>query len=391
MQRFHRSPRRASGAIWRRLRALASTRALLGALGAADPAATQRPGSSEASADVVDQLDVGVLVADLEGRIVRANPAAIELVELGELSGQPMSQALAALQQRPDKVIETRAIALNGPDGATGHALILTDRTEAERARRRLELGGRLEALGSLTAGIAHEVNNPLAFIQSNLSVLEDTAKSLREPEVRVGWSPGLEEAVDDMGALLEETREGLERIRDLVARLKSFARTPDLEATPVEVHLDRAIRQAAAIATLGHAHDIIRIEGGAGFRVTSIETAVFQILVNLLLNAVQAAEAEPEVRVHVGPEDGGVLIQVEDHGPGIATHLLPRIFDPFFTTKPTGTGLGLSLSYDLARRLGGHLSAANREVGGACFTLWLPAELPAREESADAAAPTTT
>ncbi len=338
----------------------------------------------------MDQLDVGVLVADLEGRILRANPAALELVELGSLTGQPMSQALAALQQRPDKVIETRAIALSGPDGATGHALILTDRTDAERARRRLELGGRLEALGSLTAGIAHEVNNPLAFIQSNLSVLEGTAKSLREPEARVGWSPALEEEVDDMGALLEETREGLERIRDLVARLKSFARTPDLEATPVEVHLDRAIRQAAAIATLGHSHEIISIEGETGLRVTSIETAVFQILVNLLLNAVQAAEAEPEVVVRVAPEDGGVLIRVEDRGPGIATHLLPRIFDPFFTTKPTGTGLGLSLSYDLARRLGGHLSAANRETGGACFMLWLPSELPARGESADETAPTT-
>ncbi len=340
--------------------------------------------------DVVEQLDVGVVVADPEGRIVSANPAAVELVELGDLRGQLVPQALAAIEQRPDKAIETRAIVLRGRLGTTGHALILTDRTDAERSRRRLELGGRLEALGSLTAGIAHEVNNPLAFIQANLSALEDTAKALREPEARAGWSPALEEEVDDMGALLEETREGVERIRDLVQRLKSFARTPDLEATAVEVDLDRAVRQAAAIATIGHAPQTIRFEGEHGLRVISVETAVFQILVNLLLNAVQAAHREPEIAVRAAPDGEGVTIRVEDRGPGIAAHLLPRIFDPFFTTKPTGTGLGLSLSYDLARRLGGHLSAANREEGGACFALWLPCEPPGHAETGAEVTPST-
>ncbi len=192
------------------------------------------------------------------------------------------------------------------------------------------------------------------------------------------------------MGALLEETREGVERIRDLVQRLKSFARTPDLEATAVEVDLDRAVRQAAAIATIGHAPQTIRFEGEHGLRVISVETAVFQILVNLLLNAVQAAHREPEIAVRAAPDGEGVTIRVEDRGPGIAAHLLPRIFDPFFTTKPTGTGLGLSLSYDLARRLGGHLSAANREEGGACFALWLPCEPPGHAETGAEVTPST-
>ena len=99
--------------------------------------------------------------------------------------------------------------------------------------------------------------------------------------------------------------------------------------------------------------------------------------MVNLLLNAVQAAPDRPSVHVLVRAEGAGVKVLVEDEGPGIAKALLPRIFDPFFTTKSTGTGLGLSLSYDLAEQLGGSLSAGNREGGGACFSLWLPSNPP--------------
>ena len=179
------------------------------------------------------------------------------------------------------------------------------------------------------------------------------------------------------MATLVEETQEGVERIRSLVQRLKTFARTPDVHATAVEVDLDRALRQAAAIATIGQPGHPIDIQSVGGLRVISSETAVFQILVNLLLNAVQAAPDRPSVHVLVRAEGAGVKVLVEDEGPGIAKALLPRIFDPFFTTKSTGTGLGLSLSYDLAEQLGGSLSAGNREGGGACFSLWLPSNPP--------------
>jgi signal transduction histidine kinase len=257
-------------------------------------------------------------------------------------------------------------------------------------------LGGRLEALGSLTAGIAHEVNNPLAFIQANLSSLETTAKRLSEPSVRAPLPAQDKEAIDDLGAVIEETQEGVERIRILVQRLKTFSRTPDLTATAVEVDLERAAHQAAAIASIGQDGTPIEIEGTGALRVLTIETAVFQILVNLLLNAVQAQAHNPKIEVVLTAKNGGVSVRVSDDGPGIAPALLPRIFDPFFTTKAAGTGLGLSLSYDLANQLGGHLSAANRESGGAVFELWLPAIPPstspaaagANDEPAENAAP---
>ena len=326
---------------------------------------------------VIDQLDVGVVVADPSGRIVSANPAAERLADAGSLCGMLLPEAVAAAEQRPEMMIESRAIALTNRLGVTGHALILSDRTDAEAARRRLEIGGRLEALGSLTAGIAHEVNNPLAFIQANLSALESTAKELGNKEFKRTLPEPLQESVADMAALVEETQEGVERIRLLVQRLKTFARTPDVHATAVEVDLDRALRQAAAIATIGQPGHPVDIQSVGGLRVISSETAVFQILVNLLLNAVQAAPDRPSVHVLVRAKGAGVEVLVEDEGPGIAKALLPRIFDPFFTTKSTGTGLGLSLSYDLAEQLGGSLSAGNSEGGGACFSLWLPNNPP--------------
>ncbi len=333
--------------------------------------------------DVIEQLDVGVIVADPDGRIVSANGAAVRLSDLGELRGRLLPEAVAAAEQRPEVMIESRGIALHGRFGITGHALILTDRTEAETARRRVELGGRLEALGSLTAGIAHEVNNPLAFIQANLSSLENTAKQLSEPEILAVLPTTAHFAIDDFAAVIEETQEGVERIRLLVQRLKTFSRAPDLTATAVDVDLARVAHQAAAIASIGQEGTPIRIEGESSVRILTIETAVFQILVNLLLNAVQAQPKGLNVQVEMMEQDQGVCARVSDDGPGIAPALLPRIFDPFFTTKAGGTGLGLSLSYDLATQLGGHLSAANQENGGAVFELWLPAVPPSTSPAA--------
>ena len=326
---------------------------------------------------LIEQLDVGVVVADLDGRIVSVNRAARRLTEMPRMRGRTLAEALAAAEQRPDAVVETRALDLRGRLGIAGHALILTDRTEAEISRRRLELAGRLEALGSLTAGIAHEVNNPLAYVQANLSSLTVIAKHLHEPGVRERLQGPILDEVDDMESIVDETSEGVERIRLLVQRLKNFARAPEPSARALDVDLVKTVEQAASVASVGRDERPIRIEASGDHSIPTLETAVFQILVNLLLNAVQASSPPAEVVVRLRAERGGTAIDVLDEGPGIPETILPRIFDPFFTTKPTGTGLGLSLSYDLAQQIGGRLEAANREEGGAVFTLWLPSTPP--------------
>jgi signal transduction histidine kinase len=327
--------------------------------------------------DVIEQLEVGVIVADPADQIVSVNAAAERLAGMQGLRGRSLKEVLVAAEQRPDVVIESRRMALHGRFSVIGHALILSDRTDAERARRRLELGGRLEALGSLTAGIAHEVNNPLAFIQANLCSLDTTSKRLSSTEVCKNLPTELRESAKEMAALVEETQEGVERIRLLVNRLLNFSRMPDLRATAIEIDLESGVRKAAAVAEIGQTGQPISIVGTRGLRLVSIESAVFQILVNLLLNAVQAGSDEPKVTVEMAEKEAGVSVRIEDEGPGIPAVILSRIFDPFFTTKPMGTGLGLSLSYDLSVQLGGHLEASNREGGGAVFELWLPLSPP--------------
>ena len=330
-----------------------------------------------ARADVLEQVDVGVLVADLEGRVVDANRAARGLTRTLDPLGLPLAQLLQTARDRSDVVVEVSSFPLRSSVAEVGSAALLEDRSEARRSEQRLQLAARLEALGFLTAGIAHEVNNPLAFIRANLSQLEKLAHELSDPRVAALLSPNARSLLGDAVELVGDTQEGVERIAALVTRLKSFARNdPHDPARRTPVDLARVADAAVAMASVGLQPGAIRRLGCAVPPVWGVESDLVQIALNLLVNAVQASENAVEIEVEVAPADGGVALRVCDRGNGIDAESLPHLFDPFFTTKPpgTGTGLGLSLSYDLARRNGGRLEASNRPDGGAAFSLWLPA-----------------
>jgi len=330
-----------------------------------------------ARADVLEQVEVGVLVADLEGRVVDANRAARGLTRTLDPHGRPLATLLDAARNRSDVVVEVRTFPLRSSVAEVGSAALLEDRSEGRRTEQRLQLAARLEALGFLTAGIAHEVNNPLAFIRANLSQLEKLAHELSDPRVAALLSATVRSLLDDAVELVGETQEGVERIAALVARLKSFARNdPHDPARRTPVDLARVADAAVAMASVGMPPGAIRRLGCAVPLAWGVEGDLVQIALNLLVNAVQASENAVEIEVEVAPADGGVALCVRDRGSGIDSESLPHLFDPFFTTKPpgTGTGLGLSLSYDLARRNGGRLDASNRPDGGAAFSLWLPA-----------------
>jgi signal transduction histidine kinase len=158
------------------------------------------------------------------------------------------------------------------------------------------------------------------------------------------------------------------------------FARSASPAGSLVEVDLHRVAEKANALASVGVASDTIRTTLEPVPPVLGCEEELVQIATNLLLNAIQASGGVREIELEVRRDRGQVTLSVRDRGPGIPHHLLPHVFDPFFTTKGIGegTGLGLSLSFDMARRHGGTLEAANRPGGGAVFTLWLP---PAPEE----------
>ena len=341
-----------------------------------------------ARSDVLEQVAVGILVADLEGRVVDANRAGRALVQHPAAIGQPLDALVDAACRRVDVAIEVRRVPLRSAVAEVGSAALLEDRTEARRAEQRLRLAARLESLGFLTAGIAHEVNNPLAFIRANLSQLEKLAHELAAPDVIARLPASAQPLASDVRELVADTQEGVDRIAALVQRLKSFARSEPVAAERgAPVDLARVADAAIALASVGMAEGAIRRVGDAAPVVHGVEGDFVQIALNLLVNAVQASPERTEIEVELAAGVGGVSLVVRDRGVGIAPDVLPHVFEPFFTTKAqgAGSGLGLSLSTDLAKRHGGRLSARNRAGGGAEFALWLPTD--AARRAAEAAA----
>lgn len=322
-----------------------------------------------ARSDIIDQLAVGVVVIDIHDHVVDANASAGELLGVAEPRGRSMGELTAAL----DDGIEVRRFALHSHRAWAGSAIVLTDRRDAIEVERRLELAARLEALGSLTAGIAHEVNNPLAYIQSNLNAVEKLTAILSQPEIQATLPASLAVGIRDGADSVADAKDGIERIALLVARLKGFARDSRGDSEDQRIDLVESARRAAAVAGIGLAEDAIEIRSQGSVLARGQDHVVVQILVNLILNAIQASDAAPRVEVEVRDAGEEAEIGVADRGRGLEEGSLDRVFDPFFTTKSSGSGLGLSISFDLARRMGGHIEASNREGGGAEFRLYLP------------------
>jgi signal transduction histidine kinase len=324
---------------------------------------------------VIEQLDSGVLVANLRGVVVDANPAAHLLLGLDDLVGRSIRSLLDRARGDTSRTIEVREFAVRGAIGESGACAVLTDRTEARRAEEQMLLTQRLESLGTLAAGIAHEVNNPLAFVLGNLGCLDDLAKNLGEQEVMERLPGPLREAAAEAQDVVFELREGVDRISQLIQELKRFARSGD-RAERENVCLREVAERAASIAEVGLTTGSICKRFETVPMVSGNEIQLVQVVLNLLINAIQASDGKMSIDLEVAPERDGVRLAVQDRGRGIPDDVLPHLFDPFFTTKAPGegTGLGLSLSFDLVRGHGGTLEACNREEGGACFELWLPA-----------------
>jgi two-component system sensor histidine kinase HupT/HoxJ len=264
-----------------------------------------------------------------------------------------------------------------------GCCTVLRDCTEARRLEQQLHQAQKLEAIGYLTAGIAHGINNPLAFLNSNLGSLEELGEALADDSVQAAIGPKSAALAAEAPEIVAEMRDGLDRIAHLVETLMGFSRSTSPEEDLVLVDLHAVAEKANALAAVGVAPDAIHASFEPVPPVLGREDEFVQIATNLLLNAIQASGDAPEIELEVRRDRGQVALRVRDRGPGIPEDSLPRVFDPFFTTKGLGegTGLGLSLSFDLARRHGGTLEATNRPGGGAVFTLWLP---PAPETEMD-------
>jgi PAS domain S-box-containing protein len=273
-------------------------------------------------------------------------------------------------------------------------------------AQSRMVQTEKLASLGQLVAGVAHEINNPLAFVSNNIAVLErdlhdminliNLYRKIERPEAAVeaqlneqieavSQQLDLDYTLDNLPRLIERTREGLRRIERIVKDLRLFARVDEGDWN--EVDLNPGIESSVNMLQ-GHARK-------KGVRLTAeLEplplvrcrgARVHQVIVNLLMNAIDACEPEGTVTVRTHADTGanGVSIEVADTGSGIAPEIRERIFDPFFTTKPIGegTGLGLSISYGIVEEHKGTIDVQSTAGAGSCFTVRLPRQ-PERSPS---------
>lgn len=255
----------------------------------------------------------------------------------------------------------------------------------------------KLAAVGQLAAGMAHEINNPIGFVSSNLAMLgryQDTLAQLLEHYRQA--EPGLAEEVrndlaalrrqadldfllEDARALLNETGDGIERVRKIVQDLRDFSRV-DSDATWHWADLNHCLdgtlnllgeRLSAAVE--------VRREYGALPAVQCRPAELNQVFFNLLNNALQAMPAGGRLTLRSGQAGERVFVEIEDTGEGIADAVRPRIFEPFFTTRPVGqgAGLGLSLAYAVVQQHGGEISVRSQARVGSVFRIHLPISQP--------------
>jgi signal transduction histidine kinase len=336
-----------------------------------------RDGGLKVANAIGERLYRSVLKAELQG-------VASEATKRGAIADRGLS-------------LDTRAYVVRAyPLSERGVVLYIRDATdEREREIGRLQ-SEKLASIGMLAAGVAHEINNPAAFVLANIEALTGHMRliedKLREIPEMDAARPALSNVLFEASAILQESKEGMARIQRIVRDLGSFSHADEDVSVPMSVNT--AVESALTMLR-NELKYRARVE--QDLRATRLVLAsaprLGQVFLNLISNAVQALE-EADVKrnlVRVRSYDDGdyVVVEVTDNGPGIAPDAAPRIFESFFTTKPRGmgTGLGLPISLGIVRSLGGEIIVDSRPGDGATFRVRIPATAaapPARRQLPD-------
>ncbi len=253
---------------------------------------------------------------------------------------------------------------------AIGLVVVVRDAREVQSLRNRLVTSGRLAAVGELAAGIAHEINNPIAFTRANLSQLHAHWKTVGEEIAR----PDLRSVIDEGTELIEESLEGIDRAAEIVRSVKGFSHAGTGAREPVDLNelLDDVLHVAS---TELRERAVVERDYGELPLVPGARQELKQVFLNLVVNASQAIEIGGAIRLATRVLDDSVSVQVEDDGCGIPASVIGRIFDPFFTTKPVGegTGIGLGIAYQIVSSHDGEITVESKPGTGTCFRVTLP------------------
>ena len=261
-----------------------------------------------------------------------------------------------------------------------------------EEAHNQLLQSEKMASIGQLAAGVAHEINNPIGYINSNLGSLQkyvqglvqliaayekceaDLSAQQRESLQTLKKEIDLAYLREDINALMTESLDGLQRVKRIVQDLKDFSHVSDSEIqwANLENGLDSTLN--VVWNELKYKADIIKDYGNIP-EIECIPSQLNQVFMNLLVNAAQAIPERGEITLRTHKIDDSVCIEICDTGTGIPQELLNRIFDPFFTTKPvgSGTGLGLSITHGIVRKHNGRIEVATEPGKGTTFRIFLP------------------
>ena len=254
-----------------------------------------------------------------------------------------------------------------------------------KQAERQLYQAEKMASVGQLAAGVAHEINNPMGFIRSNLgtakayvqsfSRLAPLVKSGAGDQLAAAWkADDMDFVLEDFASLLDESITGADRVARIVADLKGFSNIDRTEEEVININdCITSVCNVAASRIPPGVHLVTELEQIPPLRCRPGH--LNQVFLNLLLNAVQAVGEQGEIRMRTESGEGEILVHVTDTGAGITEENLPRIFEPFFTTREVGqgTGLGLTVSRDIAQAHGGVMEVESREGAGSHFTVHLP------------------
>jgi two-component system sensor histidine kinase HydH len=336
--------------------------------------------------EVVSNLPVGLIATDAAGRIAFLNEAAERITRLrseavrGKDPGEvlpahwcglreALEQGTPVIEQemecrfadgQPVPVSISAARIVNEEGGFVGHLLILRDLGEVRRLQQEIRRQEKLAALGSLSAGVAHEIRNPLSSIKGLAAYFG--AKFPTGSEDR--------QAADVMIGEVE-------RLNRVVSELLEFARPSDLNFQTAEVNaiLEHSLKLIQPDAAAQGVR--VDFQPGPGLAASPLDPDRFvQALLNLYLNALQAMAPGGVLTVRSGPgPGGGPRVEIQDTGTGIPPEEREKIFDPYFTTKPTGTGLGLAIVHKIIEAHGGRIAVDSRRGGGTAITVDLPGD----------------
>ena len=334
------------------------------------------------ASEILELLPDGVALLRLDGRIRSANDGMARLAGTTErdLEGRDIHTLIGDLRIAADDPLDEQECTLASSAGGVpvcvstavlrdkqrhpiGLVLVARDLREIASLRSRLVTSGRLAAVGQFAAGIAHEINNPIAYVRANLGSLRALLAECADKREDAAL---LHAALREGEELVDESLDGVERVAAIVRDVKSFSHAGGGPREIVEVNplLDAVLRVAAP--QLRYGSQIERRYGEIP-PVLGDAQELKQVFLNLVLNASQAVAERQAIRIVSACEGDRVVVCVEDDGCGIPSEVLSHIFDPFFTTKSVGegTGLGLSIAYQIIRKHGGELTVESTPGSG--------------------------